>query len=43
MMLFGLLPSDVGGEESAEESAEDGGSVGVGFDSGVEARSVVDG
>jgi hypothetical protein len=39
-MLFGLLPSDVGGEESGDESVDDGGLVGVGLDSGVLGRSV---
>jgi hypothetical protein len=38
MMLFGPLPSDVGGEESGDEFADDTGLVGVGLDSGVLGR-----
>lgn len=39
-MFFGLLPSDVGGEESGDESVADGGLVDVGLDSGVLGRWV---
>jgi hypothetical protein len=38
MMLSGLLPSDVGGEDSGDESVDDCGLVGVGLDSGVLGR-----
>jgi hypothetical protein len=38
MMLFGLLPSDVGGEDSGDEFVDDCGLVGVGLDSGVLGR-----
>ena len=38
MMLSGLLPSDVGGEDSGDEFADDTGLVGVGLDSGVLGR-----
>jgi len=38
MMLSGLLPSDVGGEDSGEEFVDDCGLVGVGLDSGVLGR-----
>jgi hypothetical protein len=38
MMLFGLLPTDVGGEDSGDESVDDCGLVGVELDSGVLGR-----
>lgn len=38
MMLSGLLPSDVGGEDSGDEFVDDCGLVGVGLDSGVLGR-----
>ena len=38
MMAFGLLPSDVGGEDSGDEFVDDCGLVGVGLDSGVLGR-----
>jgi hypothetical protein len=38
MMLFGLLPSDVGGEESGDEFVGESGLVGVVLDSGVLGR-----
>lgn len=41
VMMLGLLPRDVGGEESGDESADDGGLVGVGLDSGVLGRGMV--
>jgi hypothetical protein len=37
-LLFGVLPSDVGGEESGDESVDDSGLVGGGVDSGVLGR-----
>jgi hypothetical protein len=40
VMLFGLLPSDVGGEDSGDEFADDTGLVGVELDSGVLGRWV---